>query len=183
MPHPRTRPTFHRSIAALALATALAALPSVAMAHVELVATDPEAGANLATPPSAVTLTFNDELDPDASSFSVTDHHGNEVGSGGVDLDVADRNVLAGAVAITEPGIYTVSWRVTGIDGHEISGTFSFGYATDEEIPEAEGDGHGHENPDTAMPTASEAMAPLPLAGMLLLLLAGAVAIRRAVVR
>jgi methionine-rich copper-binding protein CopC len=173
-------PPLRRSLAVLALGAALAAVPAVAVAHAELVSSDPEAGANLETAPSEVTITFDDELGPDGSGFTVTDHHGDEVGSGTLDLDIADRNVLAGAVSISEPGVYTVEWTVVGIDGHEISGSFSFGYATDEEIPDAE-DGHSHENPDTALPAPPSA--PLVILGLGLLALAALLAIRRVVLR
>lgn len=173
------RRTSPRLLAAATAALALAAAPALALGHVELVASDPEAGANLETAPTQVTLTFDGELDPDGSGFSVTDHHGDTVGSGEVDLDIADRNVLAGTVSIDEPGVYTVEWTVLGADGHEISGSFSFGYATDEEIPQ--GEGHGHENPDTALTV--DGASPLTAAGLLLVLLAGLVAVRRAAVR
>jgi methionine-rich copper-binding protein CopC len=168
-----------RPIAALALGAALAAVPAVAAAHAELVSSDPAAGASLDTAPSEVTLTFDDELDPDGSSFTVTDHHGEVVGTGAVDLGVADRNVLRGTVTITEPGVYTVGWTVVGIDGHEIGGAFQFGYATDEEIP-AGGGGDGHENPDTALSAPAAPLVPL---GLALLCVAALIAIRRVAVR
>lgn len=156
-------------------ALALGAVPAVAAAHVELESSSPEAGANLDAAPTEVTLTFIGELDPDGSGFTVIDHRGEEVGSGGVDLDVADRNVLSGSVTITEPGVYTVAWDVLGADGHELSGEFSFGYATDEEIPDGDGS-HGHESPDTAM--ARTRSSPLTRVGMLLLALAAVTGLR-----
>lgn len=173
--------TARRTLTAMIVALGVAASPGQALGHVELVSASPEAGSNLDAAPTEVTLTFDGELDPDGSGFTVTDHHGDAVGSGEVDLDVADRNVLAGTVTIDEPGVYTVAWTVLGADGHEISGSFSFGYATDEEIPEGEGGGHGHESPDTALPTGGAS--PHTAAGALLLLLAGIVAVRRAAVR
>jgi methionine-rich copper-binding protein CopC len=169
-----------RLITAIVLAGALGAVPAVALAHVELVSSDPEPGSNLETPPDEVTLTFDGELDPDGSSFTVEDHHGEVVGEGVVDLDVADRNVMAGTVSISEPGVYTVEWTVLGADDHEITGSFSFGYATDEEIPEGE-DGHGHENPDTALPAAGPGTTTL--AGLLLVVLAALATVRRVLVR
>ena len=90
-------------------AVALLAIPAVASAHVELVSSSPEAGANLDTAPTEVTVTFDDELDPDHSTFTVADADGNEVGSGEVDLTVADRNVMHGDGTISDPGVYTVS--------------------------------------------------------------------------
>jgi methionine-rich copper-binding protein CopC len=136
-------------LASVGLAVSGLAIPSAALAHTELVSTSPKAGAHLEDAPAEVTLTFDDELDPDGSSFTVTDADGEEVGTGEVDLTVADRNVLSGAVTISEPGVYGVEWTATTLDGHEESGTFSFGYATGAAIPAPSGD--EHEQSDTAM--------------------------------
>jgi methionine-rich copper-binding protein CopC len=178
----RAGSTARRLLAALVASLVLAAVPAVASAHVHLVSTSPESRASLDDAPDEVTLTFDGELDPAASGFTVHGQGGVEVGSGEVDLDVADRNVLRGAVTITEPGVYTVEWTVLGTDGHEITGSFSFGYATDEEIPEGEGDDHGQESPDTAV-AASRGLTPVTVMGMLLIALAGVTSVRRAVVR
>ena len=154
----------------------LLAVPAMASAHVELVSSSPEAGAKVDSAPTEVTVTFDDELDPDHSTFAVADADGNEVGSGEVDLTVADRNVLRGEVSITDPGVYTVSYTVAGVDGHEIQGTFSFGFNTDEAIPDATGGEHD-EGPDTALPS------PLPMVGALLIGLAALLGVRRLALR
>jgi methionine-rich copper-binding protein CopC len=159
---------------------ALLAVPAVASAHVELISSSPEAGANLDTAPTEVTVTFDDELDPDHSSFSVADSDGNEVGSGEVDLTVADRNLMRGDVTITDPGVYTVSYTVAGVDGHEIEGTFSFGFNTDEAIPEPTGGEHD-EGPDTALPYGQPS--PLPVIGALLVGAAAVLGVRRLALR
>jgi hypothetical protein len=123
-----------------------------------------------------VSVTFDDELDPDLSTFTVTDADGTEVGSGEVDLTVADRNVLRGDVTITDPGPYTVRYTVAGVDGHVLEGTFSFGYQALEMIPGLTG---GEHEPDTAMPTPR---APVPLlAGIALVAAGGLLASRRLV--
>ena len=144
-----------------------------ASAHVVLVSSSPVAGANLSTAPTEVTITFDDELDPDLSSFTVTGPGSTEVGSGEVDLTVADRNVMAGPVAITVPGVYTVTYDVAGVDGHVLTGTFSFGYQATTTIPDPTSD----EGPDTAM---SE---PQPRTGLIILgaclLLATAITFRQ----
>lgn len=158
--------------------TALVAMPAAASAHVELISSSPGAGENLDTAPTDVTITFDDELDPDLSSFTVTNGNDDEVGSGEVDLTVADRNVLTGSVSIADPGVYTVTYTVAGIDGHEIDGTFSFGFNTLQEIPERTG---GDEGPDTAMPRPEPPGAEL--AGGLLLGLAVLICVRRWVLR
>ena len=165
--------------AALAIALTLASA-GLTSAHVELTASTPEAGENLDTAPTEVTLTFDGELDSEASTFTVNDADGHEVGTGSVDLTVADRNVLIGEVTITEPGVYTVAYSVLGADGHEVEGQFSFGFATDEEIPEGEGHEDNHQ-PDTAM-AAGDADGPA-LLGAVLLLAAGLLTIRRRALR
>ena len=164
----------------ITLATvALLAIPAIASAHVELISSSPEAGANLDSAPTEVIVSFDDEVDPDHSTFSVTDADGNEVGSGEVDLTVADRNVLRGDVTISEPGVYTVNYTVAGVDGHEIVGTFSFGFNTEEAIPEPTGG--EHEDPDTALPY--DQPTPLPVVGLLLIGLAGVLGVRRLALR
>lgn len=175
-------PTLRLLLTPVVAGLLMATIPAVASAHVHLVSTSPQAGANLEDAPGEVTLTFDGELDPAGSSFAVSTDQGEEVGNGEVDLDVADRNVLRGSVSISAPGVYTVDWTVLGVDGHEITGSFSFRYATDEEIPEGEGDDHGQESPDTAMAT-SRGSSPLTAIGLLLIALAGVASLRRAVVR
>ena len=100
-------------------------LPALAAAHTELIESTPGDGAQLDDPPTEVVLTFEGEVSED-SSFTVTDADGNEVGSGELDLNVADRNVLRGEVTITEDGTYTVAYSVVGEDGDPIEGEVTF---------------------------------------------------------
>lgn len=113
---------------ALSVAVALSlmlGLPPLAAAHTDLVESSPADGAQLDEPPTEVLLTFEGEVSED-SGFTVTDADGNEVGSGALDLDVADRNVLRGAVTITDDGTYTVAYTIVGEDGDPIEGEVSF---------------------------------------------------------
>ena len=119
-----------RSIIATAAGSLLAALPAATLAHAELASSQPAADAVLETAPTEVVVTFDSELDPDTSSLVVADAAGDSVGAGGVDLDVADRNVLSAAVSVTDDGEYEVSWSAGSIDGHVESGTFSFHVGT-----------------------------------------------------
>lgn len=177
-----------RRILALPAAAALLAIPALASAHAPLESSTPAAGAKLDTAPTSVTLTFtgaNDgELNPDGSSFTVTDADGTTVGTGKVDLTVANRNVMKADVTITEPGVYTVKWTSESADGATLTGQFSFGYKTDEAIPAASGgedeDGD-HGTPDTAIGIASGSspLDPLTLVGGVLLLCGGALVARR----
>lgn len=143
-----------RLIAALTLATALLALPAIAAAHAPLTSSTPKDGERLDTAPTKVTLTFGGELDPDGSSFKVTDAHGTTIATGSVDLTVADRNVMTADVSIGDPGIYTVDYTSKSIDGAVLEGTYSFGFQTDATIPPATGgDDDDHDAPDTALTT------------------------------
>ena len=139
-------------------------LPSLAAAHTELIESSPADGAQLDEPPTEVVLTFEGEVSED-SSFTVTDADGNEVGSGELDLNVADRNVLRGEMTITEDGTYTVAYSIVGEDGDPIEGevTFSVGEV-----------GSGATAPDTAVAPPSSGV-NLSLLGFGLLLLAGLV--------
>lgn len=145
---------------AVAFSVALG-LPALAIAHTELIESSPADGAQLDEPPTEVVLTFEGEITED-STFTVTDADGNEVGSGELDLEVADRNVLRGDVSISEDGVYTVAYSIVGQDGDPIEGEISFGVG--EAVP-----------PNTAM--APSATGP-SLTGLGLLLLALAVGLR-----
>src|SRR4026207_54652 len=88
-----------------------------ASAHVELVTSSPGAGANLSTAPTKVSTTVDDELDPDLGSFTVTGPGSATVGSGEVDLTVADRNVMIGSVTTTAPPGSSATHAEAGGDG------------------------------------------------------------------
>lgn len=138
-------------------------------AHAELVSVEPAADAELETPPDEVVIVFSGELDPEASSFVVTDADGTEVGRGGVDLEVAERSEMRGPVQIGGPGTYTVAWSVAAADGHPDEGTYAF--VVVEEGSQAQ------EAPDTAL--LPQSASPLHLVGLVLLGGAAAATLRR----
>lgn len=146
---------------ALGLAVALLT-PAPVAAHAPLASTSPTDGEELTSPPDEVVMTFDGELDPEASGFVVTDAEGTEVGTGEVNLDVAERNEIRGAVDIADPGEYTVSWRSAAADGHPEDGTFTFSVVG----PDATGG--TQDAPNTALP-APPGPHPVVLAGLALL--------------
>ncbi|HEU4864347.1 MAG TPA: copper resistance CopC family protein [Candidatus Limnocylindria bacterium] len=143
----------------------LAALPAAALAHAEVVSSQPAADEVLDTPPSSVVVTFDSELDPDTSEIVVADADGTIVGEGGVDLDVADRNVLRAAASMTGDGEYHVTWSAGSIDGHVGSGEFAFRVGPEPTAGVA----------NTALPVPGSGTAAV---GALLLLVALALAVR-----
>lgn len=146
----------------MALALMTAAAPIAAFAHAGLVSSTPAADVELATPPDEVALVFGGELSPDGTGFTVTDADGTVVGEGELDLTVADRNEVRGAVRIREPGTYTVEWTSVAADGHQETGDYAFTFAM-----------HA---PDTAARPADD----VPPLGPILLVIAVAIGLRRA---
>lgn len=156
----------HSVTVGLLLALALAAGTTRVVAHAFPESSDPAPGENLQGPPHEVTITFDEELDPDGSRFRVLDAAGSVVGKGNVDLTVADRNVLRGDVEIKDRGLYSVRWTALSIDGDTTHGSFSFGFLVSGAVPS---NAPQEEAPDTAMPADTAPTPWLPLAGVLLL--------------
>ena len=168
-----SHPTALRLAGASLSAMVVAMVATAAMAHAFPESSDPAPGENLQTAPSEVAITFDDEVDPDGSSFEVKSEGGQVVGRGEVDLTVADRNVLRGDVDISAPGLYTVNWTALSIDGDSTHGSFTFGFQSSGPVPS---DAPQEENPDTALPFGRSTSTPL-LIGMLLIGLAALLAV------
>jgi copper transport protein len=104
-----------------------------ALAHAELVSTDPGEGARLAQPPAQVTLTFNEQVSLSAGYARVLGADG-----GRVDAGTASVN---GAV-VTVPlrrglpeGGYLVTYRVVSADSHPVAGAYSFAVGNADLVP------------------------------------------------
>jgi methionine-rich copper-binding protein CopC len=101
------------------LATALAA-----SAHTDMVSMTPAAGSTLEEPPTEVVLRFTDEVNPSLAEVSVVDASGRPVASG--DARVATAAVTQPLQQGLGPGVYTVAFRVVGVDGHPVSDRLGF---------------------------------------------------------
>ena len=111
-----------RVTAVLVAALAALAIPIAASAHAVLVSSAPAANAHLGTAPGVVVLEFSQTINTQLSSASVVDPSGHSW-KGEVDSGYEIRVPLATNV----PGAYTVNWvSVSQIDGHRITGSFSF---------------------------------------------------------
>ena len=122
-----------RSVATALAALALVLVPSPARAHTDLVQTDPRDGSRLDATPTSVTLTFNEEVSPELSTFllSVGDT-GNErrsvltVRRGETPSTLTatvPRDALAAGGADT---VWVTTFRVTSQDGHSVDGSVTF---------------------------------------------------------
>lgn len=115
------------------LAGALLALAVAApvLAHAELVTSDPEDGAVLANPPTTVTVTFSEAIDPERSRFRLVGPDG-AVGVGRIADDPA---VLELAGLDLGPGAYEIQWTAASDDGHIERGRLRFTVAVPASAP------------------------------------------------
>lgn len=114
-----------RLILLVAVLLALTA-PGLALAHPEIVRSEPEAGAQLATAPTEVRITFSEALETAFSDVQLFDTQGQpvEAENGGRAPD--DPTALLLPLPELKPGLYTVVWQTIGSDGHKIVGNFVF---------------------------------------------------------
>jgi methionine-rich copper-binding protein CopC len=108
-----------------ALVAAMLAGASTAWAHAVLEGSSPTDGAVLAELPTAVTLQF-DEVVGKPADLTVIDPSGNEVPGG--DFTIVDHILQKPLAAQTDAmqGTYTVSYQVTSLDTHLVSGSIEF---------------------------------------------------------
>lgn len=97
-----------------------------AYAHAFPKVQEPAAGATLATAPQAVSIEFDDALEPAFSSITVADSQGKSVIDGKSTVDAANRKVMKVALSNLAPGTYTVNWVAVANDGHRTQGHYTF---------------------------------------------------------
>ncbi|MGH3897401.1 MAG: FixH family protein [Pseudonocardiaceae bacterium] len=103
-----------------------------AVAHAELISTDPGQGAVVATAPSTVSLMFSEPVVVAADGIRI-------FGPDGAQLDTGDAVALGRASTVgvalrgsdppgdaRQQGTFTVSWRVVSVDSHPVAGAFTF---------------------------------------------------------
>lgn len=136
---------------ALALLILLIATGS-ALAHSELVSSDPADKAVLATSPTTITLTFSEDLDPGKSSFKLLGPAGT-IGDGTVS---ADPVVMTLSDLALDPGDYEIQWTSAALDGDILRGTLTFTVSEAASTPEAP----SAEPSATAAPSAAASAGP-----------------------
>jgi len=98
----------------------------MAFAHAFLDRADPAVGATVKSAPPRAALTFTEALEPDFSSITVEDGAGRRVDLGDAHTAPDDAKRLSVGLKPLPPGSYKVQWRVTSVDTHKTSGSFSF---------------------------------------------------------
>jgi methionine-rich copper-binding protein CopC len=97
--------------------------PSV-RAHSLLLESAPAADAQLSTPPTEISLRFNNRIEKKLSTIRLVDERGGVRPVTMLADGPADR--LAASLPSLDPGAWRVEWRVLSTDGHVVSGRFSF---------------------------------------------------------
>lgn len=111
---------------ALALIAAVPAPSNDADIHFGLTRSVPEAGASVASP-SAVQLWFTEEPAEGTIAIRLVEAEDADVHVGEAIQDADDPRAFAVALhGALAPGVYTVSWRGMGSDGHVVRDTFQF---------------------------------------------------------
>ena len=131
----RTLVDVHRNIA-LAATTAMVFLLSVLMAptgsaHADLQVSTPEDGESLEVAPEEIRLTFSEELFEELVEISILDAAGDLYSTIKVEqTPPPGTDVIFPWPPQTPPGEYSIAYRVVSADGHPVTGTISFSYAT-----------------------------------------------------
>ena len=112
-----------RLLAVLAATLLAAASAGPAAAHNVLISSSPADGASVPQTPTAVVLTFNEPAISMGTQVLVSGPTGDvQQGSPRLVDNTVTQDLAPGAAA----GVYTVTWRVTSLDGHPVSGTLAF---------------------------------------------------------
>src|SRR5688500_18172769 len=107
-------------------ALVLLAAPSTALAHAELVGSEPVDGAALAAAPRSVKLFFSEPIEREFYALEVYTARRVRVDSSDARIPGNDIQALEVGLEPLEPGVYTIVWRVLSIDGHVVRGALAF---------------------------------------------------------
>src|SRR5262249_3732177 len=113
------------AIAAVALLGGLV-VSAAAWARAALLRTSPSASVPVNTPPSQVSLTYSEAVEPRFAIVSVTDAAGRQQTAGPPHRSAQNPNELDVPLKPLAEGWYLVFWRVISADGHPVRGAFTF---------------------------------------------------------
>ena len=119
-----SRPSLPRAGALLLAILLSAAIPSIVMAHAEIVDAMPDDGATVIGTPPILAATFSEPLIGD-SSLSIRDGSGARLAVGGIDPADATRLIID-PVPELPAGTYEMRWSAFTDDGHLEKGTWAF---------------------------------------------------------
>ncbi|MEP7737885.1 copper resistance CopC family protein [Nocardioides sp. 31GB23] len=104
-----------------------------AAAHTDLLTTDPADGDRLGAPPTALTLTFTEEMSPGLSTITARVDNGETMnldvvnGASPTELVATVPEARAGNESgLSDPTQWHVAYRVVSRDGHPVAGSYTF---------------------------------------------------------
>lgn len=123
-------------LAALVPAVALTfAAQAPAMAHVDLVGSDPAEGAVLDVAPDRVRLEFEETVEAEFNPIEVYDEEDNRVDLDDARVEPDDPSTLTASLGELSPGeTYMVEYRVTSQDGDPVAEAYSFVLSEEAEV-------------------------------------------------
>jgi copper transport protein len=111
---------------ALAVSAVALALPAAASAHAYLVRTVPAASVTLNAPPTSVSLTFDEAVEPRFAHILVYDVKGSDQATDIPKRSPSNPDTLFVPIKKVPEGWYLVYWRAISVDGHPVQGAFTF---------------------------------------------------------
>jgi len=137
-------------IAVLAAPALPGAAGSRVLAHAQLVASSPGAGATVAESPVELRLVFSEALEAQVTSLDVVASDGTSILSRAGEIDPEDPYALVVAHPGLADGIYSISWRsLSVVDGHTAEGFFTFAVGEGQAAPpQTAGGGMTHTETD-----------------------------------
>jgi len=116
-----------RLIGALGLAVGIVVVGAApAFAHATLLSENPAAGSAVATSPTQVELTFDENVEVSFGSIELFDQKGNRVEIGAPHHASSSDHSIEASVPHLGDGAYVLTWRVISADSHPVHGAFTF---------------------------------------------------------
>ncbi len=114
------------SSASVGATLAVLALPGTALAHAELVSSDPVAGSILDASPRVVTLEFTEGVETGLGGIRLFDGAGARVEIGQTYHPDGRGSAVQADLPELDGGSYVVDWQVVSADSHPVRGAFTF---------------------------------------------------------
>jgi copper resistance protein C len=112
------------AVAAALVSAVVFGAPGTAYAHTELDNAVPAAGSRLEATPGSVQLTFTEPVDADLAQVVVLSPDGQDLAVG--PARQSGPGVIQPVSAMARAGTVRVAYRVVSLDGHPVSGSYTF---------------------------------------------------------
>ncbi len=100
-------------------------IPAICFAHAGMLNSNPDQNSILASSPTKVTIKLSAQVEPAFSGIEVFNLDAEKI-SGKTRFRKENRIMEAGLPDDLPPGVYTVKWKCMSLDGHTLSGDYTF---------------------------------------------------------